>query len=590
VDVEVTLLTRRGAAVMHRSHRVSADRVNLGRGTNNEVPLPDIRVELAAAVLSLHDGALMIETAGLSPLRVNGRSVESSPVAPGDEIVIGPYRIQLTEPPGGCDAAISVELTQTLGNTLGTLMSRARIDLASTAPSKRTMSWTAFVIIAALCLIGPIVVYAVGLVPSWRDRAPHPGPAGVVALSWNAGQLSNPHRPFATDCAACHRAAFSAVPDAACRACHIGVGAHAEANADLGGMRDAIDARRCTHCHEEHRGLRGLVIREAALCLDCHRDLATTAPGAGFKDVTGFPNGHPQFSATLVADAAKKELVRHELGTTPPPQDHPGLHFSHAAHLLKGGFPKLGYKEQVCADCHKPELGGQGFLPITYAGQCQSCHALKFDRSDLPWPDATVPHGDDSGIVAAVWNYYAGKALQGGSMAPQTPAPAPVARQAAGVPPPPPADSPPKDIEAWVRARTESALRGVILDDKRGCAYCHFGSGANGVFEPEKFLPSPMASAPTAQIRIVAPVLMETRFLPKARFDHAKHTATGCDDCHNSRTSESSADVLIPGEENCLRCHGAEDAALRTQSTCVTCHVFHHTEFGAMRKEAAAVH
>jgi len=586
MEVEVTLLTRRGAAVMRRSQRISADRVLFGRGTNNDVPLPDIRVELTAAMLSMREHTLVIETQSISPLRVNGRSVPLSLVVPGDEILIGPYRILIAEPPEGCDAALSVELTQAAGDTLVAL-SGARIGLAGVAIGRRSMSWSAFLIIAAVCLAGPIVVYAVGLVPSWRQAPSRPGIPGLVTLSWNAGQLSNPHRAFAIDCKACHQAAFSAVPDIACLACHGGVGAHAEAHADLGPMHETLAGLRCTNCHEEHRGLEGLVLRESALCLDCHRDLAGTAPGSGVHDVTGFPRGHPQFRATLVADAAKDAFVRRELGTDPPPRDRPGMHFSHAVHLVAGGYPTLGYKQLGCADCHVPDSSRQGFLPVTYDGQCKSCHALKFDRTDLPWPNATVPHGDDSGIVAAVWNYYAGKALQGAASAP-TPVPS-VERQGAGTPPPA-APSGPPNAETWVREHTEAALRGVVLEPKRGCGYCHFGTGPNGAFEIDKFLPSPMAPTATARVQIVTPVIMETRFLPNARFDHAKHATTACADCHAAQNSQSSGDVLIPGEANCVRCHGAENAALKAQSACITCHVFHRPDFGPMRATAAAAH
>ncbi len=586
MEVEVTLLTRRGAAVMHRSHRVSAERTRFGRGTNNEVPLADIRVELVAATLFARDGGLVVETTGVSPLRVNGSSVTTSPVKPGDKIRIGPYEILLAEPAAGCDAALSVELIEPMGNALNVLMTGNRIGLPSVAISKRTMSWTAFLVVIVVCLATPVVIYWLGWIPSWEKGPPGANPVGLVGLSWNPGQLSNSHRHFATDCAACHRAAFTAVPDNACLACHGAVGAHGDPHADLGKLRATLDTERCTTCHQEHRGLGGLVIREASLCLDCHRTIADTAPGADLNNVTGFPDGHPQFRATLVADPAKKLFARRELGTKPPPVDRPGLHFSHAAHLVKGGFPPQGYREMTCVNCHVAAPGGQGFLPITYDGQCKSCHALKFDRADLlPWPGGTVPHGDDSGIVAAVWNFYAGKALQGGIVEPSAPA---VIRQAPGSPPPD-SGAPQPAIQSWVARQADTALRGVILDDKRGCAYCHFGTGPQGAFETAKFLPSPMAPVAPTQMRVVAPVVMEARFLPKARFDHAKHAATGCDDCHGARQSRDSGDVLIPGKENCFRCHGTERAALMTQSTCTTCHDFHHTQFGPMRENAAAM-
>lgn len=583
MQLEVTLLTRRGAAVMHRTQSINAERVSFGRGTNNEVALPDIRVALVAAVLASRDGGLFIEARGDAPIRVNGATVPMAAVGPGDEVLIGPYRLLFAEPPENYDAALSIELVQPMGDALDMLVAQSRIGLGAAAWSKRVLSWIGFTAVALVCLAVPIIVYSGGLVPSWREVQPGLTAAALFTLSWNPGELSNTHRQFAADCAACHQSAFTAVRDGACLACHAGVGAHAEKTAELGPLRGRLDGTRCTACHEEHRGLGGLVIQEAALCVNCHRNLAETAPAAGIRDVASFPAGHPQFRATLVADSATGRLARVELGGKPPPRDAPGLHFSHAAHLVKGGFPPLGYKEMVCADCHVAEPGGLGFLPITYERQCKSCHALKFDRTDLPWPGAVVPHGDDSGIVAAVWNYYAGKALQGGIAPPAAPV---LVRRAPGSPAQ--AAELPRDALAWVAQRAEAALREVILDDKRGCAYCHFGSGPQGAFETAKFLPSPMAPAASARVRIVAPVVMRARFLPKARFNHASHAASACEDCHAARQSASSGDVLIPGKENCLRCHGPERAALKVQSTCTTCHGFHHTEFGVMRETGSA--
>jgi predicted CXXCH cytochrome family protein len=357
-----------------------------------------------------------------------------------------------------------------------------------------------------------------------------------------------------------------------------------EKNVDLGKLHVTLKTVRCTTCHEEHRGLEGLIIREAALCINCHADLANTAPDTGMRNVDGFPDNHPQFRATLVADVYKGTFNRLDLGTKPAPIDHPGLHFSHKAHLVKGGFPPLGYKEMACADCHVAEPGGLGFKPITYDGQCKRCHSLKFERADLPWPDATVPHGDDSVVVSTVWNYYAGKALEGGIADPQAPA---VVRRAPGTPLPNTAESQ-KDLQAWVSERALTTLKTVVLDDKRGCAYCHYGVGRRGTFDTTKFLPTSLKQPAMEKVQITAPVIMLDRFFPKAQFKHASHAASACEDCHDARHSEDSRDVLIPGKETCLGCHGAERASLKSQSTCTTCHVFHHNEFGLMRETTAA--
>jgi hypothetical protein len=314
----------------------------------------------------------------------------------------------------------------------------------------------------------------------------------------------------------------------------------------------------------EHRGINGLVIRAAALCVDCHRALARTAPQAGLFDVGGFPRGHPQFRATVVAEAAgenaaKPKLVKVLLGGAPKPADHPGLHFPHAAHLRPEGFPVLGYKALACRDCHVPEPSGQGFLPVTYKAQCQRCHRLTFDAI-LPWRQ--VPHGDDQGVAAAVEGFYAALVIKKGI--PRNAGNPGIARLIPGTAAPAPL---PQNAPQWVAEKKREALA-VVFDPKRGCFECHFRAAARGPFR-------------------VAPVLLSTRFLPAARFDHRRHAAVACEACHAARQSQSSADVLIPGIDRCTTCHGAESAAFQAQSTCTSCHVFHRPERGPMRRTVA---
>jgi hypothetical protein len=581
MEVEVTVLTRRGAAVMRRSLRASAPRIGLGRGTDNEVPLADIRVGLHVAALSPRLDGMSIEKLGTSPLTVNGRIVESAPINPGDEILLGPYRIEVLAPPEGCDGAIQIELAQPMGGALERVTTTARIGLARTGASKRVYAWSGFLVIAAVCLAAPIIVFGSGLTLPWHRDAANPVVPKLIGLSWDTGEFSNSHRFFAADCATCHQGAFTRVADNACLACHAKVGNHVEHGVQLGAVGDELSSLRCISCHTEHRGIEGSVIRTAGLCLDCHRNLAETAPAAGIKNVDGFPKGHPQFRATVVADAVRNTTTRVELGTSPPPLDHPGLKFSHMAHLVSGGFPALHYREMTCSDCHVPEPSGQSFLPITYKNQCQRCHELTFDKVALPWPDAKVPHGDDKGVIAAVWNYYASLALQGGKDAAATPAASPIERRGAGMPASPVSSPAPADTIAWVTEKSATALR-VVFDDKRGCAYCHFGTGPEGAFDANKVLANalpPKADAP----HVVAAVELRTRFLPEARFDHTQHRGMTCTDCHASRQAQMSGEILIPGIDTCVRCHGTENAELRAQSTCITCHVFHRSERGPMR-------
>ena len=65
----------------------------------NEVPLADIRVGLHLAALVPRDDGMAIEKLGTSPMIVNGQSVEVAVLSTGDEIVLGPYRIEVLETP-----------------------------------------------------------------------------------------------------------------------------------------------------------------------------------------------------------------------------------------------------------------------------------------------------------------------------------------------------------------------------------------------------------------------------------------------------------------------------------------------------------
>ena len=133
---------------MRRAQRVSAERVQIGRGTDNEVRLTDIHVGLRAAVLVPRDDALAIESLDNAPIEVNGARVDNATLKLGDEIRIGPYRIEVLAPPEGCDGAIQIEMVQAVGAELERLNATTRIGLERTGASKRRYAWSGFLVIA----------------------------------------------------------------------------------------------------------------------------------------------------------------------------------------------------------------------------------------------------------------------------------------------------------------------------------------------------------------------------------------------------------------------------------------------------------
>ena len=561
MEIEVTFLTRKGRdAVLRKSQRVTlpGNAAGFGRGADKEVQLTDIRVNLAAADLEIHDDHLTIRARPETELQINGSPTIGGAVNVGDKISIGPYDVVIEAPPEGAAAAVTVELVKSSGDTLQRIVSQARLSLDRTALNKRIMSWSFFAIVAALFLVLPIVASFSGDKQLTARQAPNTTALTVANMSWNVGEISAAHRHFSEACTVCHRSSFSAVPDSSCLNCHANVGAHMAIEASLlGTPGHKLDQASCGSCHEEHRGPRGVIISESAMCVTCHGSIETAAPNADVRNVRGFPNGHPQFRATLVADAALGSVQRMEIGGNPKPTDHPNLKFSHAAHLIETGFlTRQGRKVMVCADCHVPEPSGQGFMPMTFKGQCQSCHDLKFD-ADLPWKE--VPHGDDTIVRATIEDFYGHQALRNGVPPAQA---GDTARRVAGAPADAPSEPQRRDALSWVAAKTADALT-LIYNDKRGCAYCHILDGTD--------------------TRRVLPVSMRTRFLPQSQFDHSRHTAVPCAECHDSRHSEKAEDVLIPGLESCTSCHGGEKATFRTPSNCTTCHSFHRDNRGPMR-------
>jgi len=92
--------------------------------------------------------------------------------------------------------------------------------------------------------------------------------------------------------------------------------------------------------------------------------------------------------------------------------ENPGIIFPHKNHLKPGGIT------MSCGDCHKPEPGGAGMLPITMDAVCHDCHQLNFDPDNLK---REVPHGDVKRVVSSLREYYAAKALAGGYIEPGAP-------------------------------------------------------------------------------------------------------------------------------------------------------------------------
>ncbi len=242
------------------------------------------------------------------------------------------------------------------------------------------------------------------------------------------GRVSRAHAFVEEDCAKCHVEAFSALPDAACSACH--------AAAPHAPPALATDPA-CASCHREHRGREALQVVADGRCNACHQH------HGGVREFAG----HPAFR---VVDQDQR------------------IRFGHAGHLAPG----LAGGPLACNACHVVDASGEAFQPIRFDAHCAACHPLGFD---VDHPAARVPHALDAGeLKLRLDAFYLGVLREDPARATEAEPRSPVPGRD-GSPPPP-------SWERALEARTNGALR-VLLGGGAGCLLCHT-EGPEGVAAP----------------------------------------------------------------------------------------------------------
>jgi pSer/pThr/pTyr-binding forkhead associated (FHA) protein len=353
-------------------------------------------------------------------------------------------------------------------------------------------------------------------------------PLVVSESFFQAGPIHSAHSTTAAECDLCHVTAFERVPDSTCEACHT-VDRHVVQSTAI-----VLGETRCASCHLEHNEPEQLVNQHQGLCGDCHAD---TPPDAALGNAGDFLDDHPEFRAIDFDDSSN-------------------LIFDHAVHLNENGIVTPDGRRVIeCAECHVPEPGSAGFEPIVMDEHCSSCHTLSFDPDD---PSRTVPHGDPETVVQSLIEYYSARLLGSDPDAVEQ-----------RVRRPGQALSRAERDRAAAEARVEAMNIAEDLFERRACTNCHTVTRVDGEVPWH-----------------VEPVQLTTKFFQNAFFTHAAHQTeiSACTDCHAATTSESAADSLIPGIENCRDCHGSgfshRNDPGQTPSTCVMCHSFHFESKG----------
>ncbi len=553
---QIIFLTRKTKGVLRRQQDVTAETLRVGRGADNEVHLPDPRVNLYHAVIHGQDNGFYIEAVGDSDINLNGRFVKHAPLSVGNRITVGPYQLEVLPPTEGYLLALAIEPVQPLTETAA-LSVAPRLTLADIGISKRRWAWLLSALGLGLFLLLPLIIHftpglakSTGSLPLFAKQA------------WNPGAITPAHSFFRENCRACHQQAFIQVEDQACIQCHKDMGYHADPN--IKEMR-SLTQTACSDCHKEHSGRAELVRTDQRWCADCHRQLNKLLPNTTLLNAHDFDRHHPEFRPTLVVNAANNQSMRISLDSTPRLTETYAVKFSHKAHLKKEGImsPK-GYTRLQCASCHTPDAAGVTMQTVSMESSCSNCHRLNFEPRAAT---RSVPHQDVPMVLDYLKDFYGNFALQGGFE--DVLAPKPVQRR----PGSPISDQERQEALAWARHKAQDV--GEELIEFLACTTCH---------EVTRNLEQ---SGPRWNIR---PVRTPRLWLPKSTFNHAKHLPVSCESCHAANTSSAGQDVLIPGIKTCRECHSSEPASGKVATGCLTCHKFHITQRFVMNAGAVAAH
>ncbi len=549
-----------------RDRKVPTRTVTIGRGADNDIHLPDLAVENYHARLDqLGDSKMRVEAAGTLGFHVDGRVTKLAKfdAHEGVELGFGSFRLLVSQE---SDGPITVTISQALPDA-ASADALAGFSLASALPGKRVMAWLALGIILFAFLAVPIYsnLTRTKVEPSIAE-------AGQVAMdaSWSTGALSQAHHGLEDNCEACHAEPFVAVRDETCLTCHKDIGDHADKPrlAKGRGPMSKGDALQwavaetfgkegpgsCTTCHTEHEGAGAMEPTPQQFCSDCHGTLGARLTDTELANAADFGTAHPQFKALLTTTPGQSDPTRVSLGDKP--KEFNGLRFPHDMHLAgNGGVARMainlgsakGYGAPlVCSDCHTPTADGAAFLPVSMEEDCEACHSLVYDKVGPTF--RTLRHGDVAQMQAdlAAMDRSPRRAAasglsgaEGGRRRPGAFAQGGLYYQNFGRP-----------VQSLVAINRALSRDGV-------CGECHIPTTTNG--KPD-----------------VMPVKLQDHYLAHSWFDHADHKQEQCTSCHKADTSETSADVLLPGISTCRTCHMGEKAqSADVPSSCAMCHSYH---------------
>jgi hypothetical protein len=555
-----------GAQELHDTE-LSVAELSIGSASNQSVQLLGQDVAPRHAIIKLTSTGAVIECLRGQRITVDGEPRSSGSLQSGAVIELGGHQLTLVRAPLGFDLALEVRRNTNVAAS--EFEGAFRTDLDQTWLSKRFAAWVLAVATVLVFGLGPLLVVLLRS-DDVEQASPQFMPSDGL---WSSGPLTPAHQLAAGDrCDVCHQKLFERVQDNACQSCHETTHDHIPA-ATLA-HTSLEPTERCATCHREHKEPASfLVSRDDSGCTECHANSTQHFPSLDIQPVTGFDaKRHPEFQAHLLKQV-KQPIQQNGLDATfewaveiaalADAQEQSNLKFSHTQHLDPAKVLRTSDSAALgCADCHRLSADGEHFERITMQASCASCHELTFDPGA---PERQLPHGKPREVVQTLQDYFTRK------FADPTPAIAAVERRRI-----PGHDAQEETCTGPVLAcaQRSAAREAENQFARRGCVSCHdvLDTQSNELVDRYR----------------VSPVRLTSDYFPVSHFSHRSHRVQGkltgdaaCQSCHAAKPSASSADLLVPGIENCTQCHSepksrfTRASMMQIKLECVSCHAYH---------------
>lgn len=550
----------------HQELRIQTQRLTIGRAPDQHVQINESSVALQHAIITVRlDGQIFIKALTSNDLQINGESRRSATLSPGDSIQIGSAIITMEQPQDDHPAIVTIDYA--VAAKQETLESLCDTSLSQTGLSKHSWSWLFVVWVMMLFFLIPISgLFSPHVNQLLRENALLPDDN-----LWLTGPLHSSHQAIGKNCNVCHSTPFKTVQNRQCFECHSNIQHHVNVT-----EQDAylIKQNQCASCHREHNEPSILVQRDQRFCVDCHENLDQQKKNTKLVNVTDFGSDHPEFRLSLLKPHYAKqqtswETIRFKPNSLTDVREDSSLQFSHTEHLNPKGIRSPdGDQVLDCRDCHRPDTSGRKMLPVVMEKHCGHCHSLDLDENDL---GKQVPHGELKAVYDTLKEHFSHQYLEQVAMA-STELPGDQPRRPGG-------EKRMLSIQQrkmaldWANQQSLSVAQDLIED--RVCIDCHQISRIPGNTGFEQWF--------------VKPVVLNKKWMPLARFDHASHATKTCTSCHkNAEKSKTSSDILIPKIKTCRECHAGGRDKVKLASDCVMCHQFHLPNRGLLDEEQRA--